>query len=235
VARQEPSWGLAGPDRTIAAEAFGANRSTHRRPPARAWRHAPSKTPPSDADRITGGAGKLLKGSPSSSAIRLERCVTAAAPLIRSHAPLLRFCRSDTRFANVIARSDGRIGLVDWEDSGLRDPPREVADLLMHPNQEDLLDIAAWQPFLSVYVESRRDDTDFERRLRGYLAIFPVFWLGILLADGMRRTADGDFGNWMINEMEPNARLRRYLARAQAWPDPDPTEALAKLGDVAFF
>jgi len=145
------------------------------------------------------------------------------------------FCRSDARVANVIARSDGRIGLVDWEDSGLRDPAREVADLLMHPNQEDLLDFAAWQPFLSVYVDGRRHDSEFEQRLRGYLAVFPVFWLGILLADGMRRIADGEFETWMVNEMEPNARLRRYLTRAQAWPDPDPTAALSKLGDVVFF
>jgi len=165
----------------------------------------------------------------------LERCVTAAAPLIRTEAPPLCFCRSDTRFANVITRSDGRLGLVDWEDSGLRDPAREVADLFTHPNQEDLLDVSAWQPFLSLYMKSRRDDVDFEQRLRGYLAIFPVFWLGILLADSMRRIADGEFDTWRINEMEPNARLRRYLARARAWPEPDPTVALAKLGDVEFF
>jgi aminoglycoside phosphotransferase (APT) family kinase protein len=165
----------------------------------------------------------------------LERCVTAAAPLVRTDEVPLCFCRSDARFANVIARPDGRIGLVDWEDSGLRDPAREVADLLMHPNQEDLLDSAAWQPFLSVYGRSRHDDGDFEQRLQGYLAIFPVFWLGILLGDGMRRIAHGEFDNWMINEMEPNARLRRYLARAQSWPESDPTVALAKLGDMEFF
>jgi hypothetical protein len=56
-------------------------------------------------------------------------------------------------------------------------------------NQEDLLDWQAWQPFLSVYTAGRRDDPDFERRQQGYLALFPVFWLGILLADGVRRCA----------------------------------------------
>jgi len=40
---------------------------------------------------------------------------------------------------------------------------------------------------------------------------------------------------WMINEMEPNTRLRRCLARAQAWPHPDPNTALAKLGDLTLF
>ena len=165
----------------------------------------------------------------------LDRSLAAASGLMRIDTPPLCFCRSDARFANVIARSHGRLGLVDWEDSGLRDPAREVADLLLHPNQEDLLDWQAWQPFLSVYRHSRRDDPGFERRLQACLAIFPVFWLGILLADGMRRIANGTLESWMINEMEPNARLRRYLARAQAWPDLDPTTALSNLGAVAFF
>ena len=35
--------------------------------------------------------------------------------------------------------------------------------------------------------------------------------------------------------MEPNTRLRRYLAQARAWPDPDPAAALANLGGIAFF
>src|SRR5690348_11987365 len=70
----------------------------------------------------------------------LERCLLAAAKLVPTNPPPLCFCRSDARFANVIARPDGRIGLVDWEDTGLRDPASEVADLLMHPNQEDLVD-----------------------------------------------------------------------------------------------
>ena len=165
----------------------------------------------------------------------LDRSLAGAARLVPIDTPRLCFCRSDARFANVIARPDGRLGLVDWEDSGLRDPAREIADLLTHPNQEDLLDWDAWQPFLSVYTQSRQDDPGFERRLQGCLGVFPVFWLGLLLADGMRRIADGNFDGWLINEMEPNARLRRYLARAQAWPDPDPTAALLRLGDMRFF
>jgi hypothetical protein len=163
----------------------------------------------------------------------LDRALAVAARSMTPKTPMC-FCRSDARFANVIARPDGRLGMVDWEDSGLRDPAREVADLLMHPNQEDLLDWNAWQPFLSVYAESRRDDLDFEQRLQACVAIFPVFWLGILLSIGMRRYAEGRLGTWRINDMEPNTRLRRYLARALAWPDPDPTATLAQLGDMHF-
>ena len=179
------------------------------------------------------------RGTPFREAARLclealERSLIAAARLIPS-VTLVCFCRSDARFANVIARPDGRLGLVDWEDSGLRDPAREVADVLMHPNQEDLLEWDAWQAFLSVYASSRRDDPGFESRLQGCLAVFPVFWLGILLEDGMQRIVDGRFDSWLINEMEPNTRLRRYLARAQTWPDPSPAAALAKLRDLTFF
>ncbi len=59
-------------------------------------------------------------------AVILERCGVAARDLM-DHTPPLRFCRADTRFANVIQRPDGRLGLVDWEDSGLRDPARDAA------------------------------------------------------------------------------------------------------------
>jgi hypothetical protein len=164
----------------------------------------------------------------------LERALAITAALIPVDAPRC-FCRSDPRFANVIARPDGRLGLVDWEDSGLRDPAREVADLLLHPNQEDLLDWPAWRAFLDPYVASRRGDRGFGDRLHGYLAIFPVFWLGLLLRDGLDRLARDALQGWRVNGLAPNDRLRRYLARCLAWPEPDPAAALATLGDVVFF
>ena len=145
------------------------------------------------------------------------------------------FCRSDARFANVIARPDGRVGLVDWEDSGLRDPALELVDLLHHPNQEDLLDAEGWQPFLDHYLPSRSADTGFGERLRGYLALFPVFWLGVLLTEGMRRSASGALQGWLVNDLEPNQRLRRYVARSLAWPAIDPTNRLSDVADVTFF
>ena len=98
-----------------------------------------------------------------------------------------------------------------------------------------LLSVAAWQPFLSAYIQSRRHDPGFEWRLQGALALFPIFWLGILLEDGMQRSALGTLDAWQSNAMEPNVRLRRYLVRAQAWPDPDPAAALANLADIIFF
>jgi thiamine kinase-like enzyme len=104
----------------------------------------------------------------------LERGLATTASLLPSEAPLC-FCRSDPRFANVLTRPDGRLGLVDWEDSGLRDPAREVADLLLHPNQEDLLDAHGWKAFLTPYPASRRSHPGFQDRLRGYLGHLPRF------------------------------------------------------------
>jgi len=164
----------------------------------------------------------------------LDHALTDALPFIPDVAPLC-FCRSDARFANVIARPDGRVGLVDWEDSGLRDPARELADLLLHPNQEDLLDSGGWQPFLDRYLPSRTGDEGFGQRLHGYLAIFSVFWLDVLLGHGMQRATAGALAAWTVNGMQPNDRLRRYLARGLAWPAMDPTRELTDLADVAFF
>lgn len=59
--------------------------------------------------------------------------------------------------------------------------------------------------------------------------------LGILLAEGMRRLLDGTYTTWRVNQMDPNSRLRRYVARAQAWPNPDPDPALANLEHITFF
>jgi thiamine kinase-like enzyme len=163
----------------------------------------------------------------------LERALAEGAPAIPDQVRL-RFCQTDSRFANVIARPDGRIGLVDWEASGLRDPARQLADLLTHPNQEDLLDATGWQPFLDHYFHDDAE-ADLHNRLRGYLILFGAFWLGLLLGTGMQRIADGTFHKWTVNGLEPNLRLRRYLARCHAWPSPDPSVALAALDGLEFF
>jgi aminoglycoside phosphotransferase (APT) family kinase protein len=164
----------------------------------------------------------------------LERGLSDGVQLIPEIAPLC-FCRSDARFANVIARPDGRVGLVDWEDSGLRDPARELVDLLHHPNQEDLLGPDEWRPFLDRYLPSRGADAGFAERVRGYLALFPVSWLGVLLTEGLRRTSNGTLHDWRVNDLDPNERLRRYVARSNAWPELDPGAALSDVADVTFF
>ncbi len=149
---------------------------------------------------------------------------------------MLRFCRSDARFANFIQRPDGHVAMVDWEDSGLRDPAREVADLLTHANQEDLLDEVAWRPFLEHYTPAlQATDPWFERRLHAYRAIFPLVWLAMLLNAGAQKAQTGGLAHWLINDMAANERLRRYLARALTWPDTDFDLQLAELEDSLFF
>ncbi len=159
-----------------------------------------------------------------------------AAQELATHAPTLCFCRADPRFANVIRRPNGRLGLVDWEDSGLRDPARDLADLITHPNQEDLLGYDEWQVFLVPYLAARSKlDAMIQERLNLYLAIFPVFWLAILLDYGLKRTQTKQINNWQVNGIPANDRLRRYLARALAWPKLDFREELDGLGQMVFF
>jgi aminoglycoside phosphotransferase (APT) family kinase protein len=150
--------------------------------------------------------------------------------------PRRAFCRSDARFANVIQRPNGTVGLVDWEDSGLRDPAREVMDLLSHPNQEDLLAPDEWQAFLAPYLAVQAAlDPALPRRIHLYAALFPLFWLALFFRLGIDRAQAGTLAGWTINGLPANARLRRYLARALTWPDPDIARQLDGLGDLSFF
>lgn len=155
---------------------------------------------------------------------------------IESYTPELRFCRADPRFANVIERPDGRLAYVDWEDSGLRDPARDLADLITHPNQEDLLTWEEWQPFFQPYLAANlpTDPTILER-MQLYLAVFPLFWLSVCLRIGVRLAGTGQVAQWQINGLPANLRLQRYLARAFAGSSPDFVEALAKVQHVKFF
>ncbi len=148
----------------------------------------------------------------------------------------LCFCRSDPRFANVISRPGDKLGMVDWEDSGLRDPALDLADIMTHPNQEDLLSPLQWRAFLSPYLESRGqiDDT-LSERLHLYRGLLSVWWLVILLNEGMRRFSAGQLNNWRIHGMSPNLKLRRYLARALTWPDSEFDEKIGHLEENRFF
>jgi hypothetical protein len=137
---------------------------------------------------------------------------------IAERQPCLCFCRADPRFANVIARPDGRLGMVDWEDSGLRDPARDLADLLLHANQEDLLSSDDWGAFLNPYLDVRsKFDYEIRGRMELYLGIFPLFWLSVLLRQGIQRASTGQLAGWTINDLPANERLRRYLNRGLAW------------------
>lgn len=188
----------------------------------------------------------------------------AAAQELDKLPPILCFSRADPRFANVIQRPSGRIGLIDWEDSGLRDPAHDAADLITHPNNEDLLTEEEWQAFLQPYLAERSsvDDATVER-VHLYTALFPLFWLAALLNWGVKRAENGEsirgsMGNqvpslevqqsgkrdlhvgqkkeaWRINGMEPNQRLRRYLARGLAWPNEDFAKELDAVQHMDFF
>jgi hypothetical protein len=155
---------------------------------------------------------------------------------LREREPILCFCRADSRFANVIGRPDGRLGMVDWEDSGLRDPARDLADIMTHPNQEDLLSPDAWEAFLEPYLTARaRSDSDIERRMQLYLAVFPIFWLVTLLREGIRRVGAGELVGWDVNGLPADEKLRRFLARGLAWPKKGFGDQMEALEAVEFF
>ena len=73
------------------------------------------------------------------------------------------------------------------------------------------------------------------RRIELYEAISPMFWLSVLLQEGVRRAEGGLLADWTINDLPPNIRLRRYLARALAWPDEDFADHLGNLAGLTFF
>jgi hypothetical protein len=63
----------------------------------------------------------------------------------------------------------------------------------------------------------------FGERLRGYLALVPVFWLGVLLTEGLRRATSGALEGSLINDLEPNqlCGVTSLVARlASDRPDP---------------
>jgi hypothetical protein len=168
--------------------------------------------------------------------LALLECRRGVAAELAGCEPLLCFCRADQRFANVIRRPDGRLGLVDWEDSGLRDPARDLADLLTHANHEDMVSTEEWDAFLQPYVAARAPlDTGLPHRTHLYLAAFPLFWLHLLVREGLRRAATGRLVGWDVNGLPANERLRRYLARGEAWPAGDFAARLESLAELAFF
>ena len=134
---------------------------------------------------------------------------------IEDDKPVYVFSRSDPRFANFIQRPNGRLGMVDWEDSGWHDPAYAAADLLLHPNQEDLLSWEAWQPFFTPYfAERRKIDPSIEQRFVWYTAVLPLFWLALFLKISVGKKQDGTFDNWQINHLPANQRIQNYLVWA---------------------
>jgi aminoglycoside phosphotransferase (APT) family kinase protein len=150
--------------------------------------------------------------------------------------PRLTFGRSDSRFANIIARPGGRIGIVDWEDSGLIDPALDLADLMVHANQEDLLSVGEWEAFLALYLATRGTaDPGLEWRLALYQVLLSFLWLSILLSRGVVLSQNGRLNEWLINEIPANQRLRRYLARVLVRPGGHLTGQLEGLSGLTFF
>ena len=111
-----------------------------------------------------------------------------------------------------------------------------MADVLLHPNQEDLLSTEEWQAFVQPYLAGHANHAaGIAQRAHLYQALFPIFWLSVIMNLGRRMINNGAVAAWSINGLPPNQRLRRYLARAQAWPNLDFARELEQLNDLEFF
>lgn len=66
-----------------------------------------------------------------------------------------------------------------------------------------------------------------------YMAIFPLWWMSIIISRG--RSHPEKLPAWSVNGLPINDRLRRYLARAVAWPEMDYKKALRKIETIHFF
>ncbi|HQY25732.1 MAG TPA: phosphotransferase [Thermoflexales bacterium] len=168
-------------------------------------------------------------------AIAGARAEAAAAELRRLPVREL-YCRADARFSNVIARPDGRLGMVDWEDCGAGDPAQFVADLRIGPNQEDLISPEAWQAFSGLYLGALgRRDPSLARRVALYELLAVMLWLGLMVERVLAEAAAGPVRRWAMNTMPANERGRRFLARALAWPEGDFEAALARIAVYRLF
>ena len=149
----------------------------------------------------------------------------------------LRFSKCDTRFANIISRPDGRVGMVDWEDAGLLDPARAVADLMVHANQEDMLLNEDWTPFRKAfYAGTHAVDPTMPERVALYEVLLSCAWLGLFCIIGVQKSDYEDLSQWRANGgVLVNDKIRRYVARILAGPSGTPQAYLPNLEQLTCF
>ena len=144
------------------------------------------------------------------------------------------FCRSDPRFANLLHRPDGRIGMVDWEDAGLHDPAYAIGGFFSHANQEHLLTTTERTIFLDAYRAglAAAEDPDLPGRVTLYERLLAIAWLALLLGAGCDRP---DHTDWRVHNMPVNAKLHRFRVRALSDSYTEFEQKLTALAPIQFF
>jgi aminoglycoside phosphotransferase (APT) family kinase protein len=147
-----------------------------------------------------------------------------------------RFIKLDAQFVNVLSLSEGGIGLVDWEDSGVGDLALGLAGLITHPYQEDLLDWSAWRRALAWLThEPHAADLQLHQRIAHYCRLLALHWLAILVDRSQRQVENGRPALDEHFGLPRERRLRRYLARALANSLDDLDHTLSELTSEHFF
>ncbi len=126
---------------------------------------------------------------------------------------------SDFGFHNSMRRDDSALLFVDFEYFGWDDPVKLTADILLHPGAQ--LTDAQRLRFRTAAERLYGDDTSFAPRLAGFISLFGLRWVLILLNEFVperwqRRVLAGAAENWDEAKARQLAKARGFLARVAA-------------------
>lgn len=121
---------------------------------------------------------------------------------------------ADFGFHNSLRRSDGSLAFVDFEYFGWDDPVKLTADILLHPGWP--LPLSQRRRFRAAATRLYGLDPLFGLRLRGYLPLFALRWVLILLNEFVperwqRRVLAGETASWDEAKARQLARARAFL------------------------
>jgi len=130
---------------------------------------------------------------------------------------------SDFGFHNCLRRADGSLAFVDFEYFGWDDPVKLTAGTLLHPG--NTLPVPQRRRFEQAALALYGGDPAFANRLRGYLPLFGLRWVLILLNEFIPerwrlRGLAGDGGSWSDAKARQLSRARQFLAvLPEKWED----------------
>ena len=118
---------------------------------------------------------------------------------------------SDFGFHNALRAADGRLTFIDFEYFGWDDPAKLVSDVLFHPAMQ--LSAAERSAFVGAATAIYGGDPHFTARLRAYLPLIALRWIGIVLNEFIPTVWDRRV---YAGQREPWAAVKaRQLSKAE--------------------